>query len=156
MVTFEPADRDDAPALKRTLAAAFGVASVEDFGVEGVLPPGVADGSMVETAFEEQTMYAVRGGGDVVGGVIVEPRPAGEMYLQTLWVDPDRQRAGIGSRALAFLEAEYPDTTAWSLETPKRSERNRRFYEQHGYRVVEEQGVDGEAVVLLTYRKETA
>ena len=154
MVAFEPADPDDADALQRTLVAAFEGASLEDFGQPGVLPPGVADGSMVEAAFEDQTCYAIRDGDDVVGGIIVEPREAGEMYLQTLWVNPDRQRGGVGSAALAFLEAEHPDATAWTLETPKRSERNRAFYERHGYEVVKEEGVEGAAVVLLHYRKE--
>ena len=156
MVSFEPAEPDDAPGLKRTLAAAFEGASVEDFGVEGVLPPGGADGSMVDEAFEGQTMYAARDGGAVVGGIIVEPREGGEMYLQTLWVDPGRQRGGVGSRALGFLEDEHSDATAWTLETPKRSERNRRFYEQHGYEVGAEEAVEGADVVLLTYRKEPA
>lgn len=151
----ERADRADTAALQRTLLAAFEGASVEDFGVEGVLPPGVEDGSMVETAFDDQTIYAIRDEGAVVGGIIVEERPDDEMFLQTLWVDPDHQRKRLGSRAMAFLEARYPEATAWSLETPKRSERNRRFYEEHGYRVVDEQGEEPQ-VVLLTYRKEMA
>lgn len=153
MVTFDAANEGDAPSLKRTLFAAFNQASVEDFGVEGVLPPGVEDGSMVETAFEEQTIYAARSEEGIVGGIIVETRPSNEMFLQTLWVDPDYQRQQIGSLAMEFLEEQYPAATAWSLETPKRSERNRRFYERHGYRIVDEQGDDG-SVVLLTYRKE--
>ncbi len=154
MVTFDPADPDDAEALQRTLVAAFEGASVEDFGVEGVLPPGIEDGSMIEEAYDGQTMYAIRDGDAVVGGIIVEPREDGEMYLQTLWVDPDRQRGGVGSEALAFLEAEHPDATAWTLETPKLSERNRAFYERHGYEVAKEVGVEGTEVVLLNYRKE--
>lgn len=152
MVTFEAANRTDAPALKRTLFAAFDQASVQDFGVEGVLPPGVEDGSMVETAFDEQTMFAIRSEEGIIGGIIVEPRPSNEMFLQTLWVAPDHQRTQVGSRAMTFLEEQYPEVTAWSLETPKRSERNRRFYEQHGYRIVDEEG-DPDEVVLLTYRK---
>lgn len=152
MVTFEAANRADAPALKRTLFAAFDQASVQDFGVEGVLPPGVEDGSMVETAFDEQTMYAIRSEESIIGGIIVEPRPSNEMFLQTLWVAPDHQRTQVGSRAMTFLEEQYPEVTAWSLETPKRSEQNRRFYEQHGYRIVDEEG-DPDEVVLLTYRK---
>lgn len=126
---------------------------MQDFGVEGVLPPGVEDGSMVDTAFDEQTIHVVRDKEGIIGGIIVESRPSNEMFLQTLWVDPEHQRKQVGSRAMAFLEEQYPDVTAWSLETPKRSERNRRFYEQHGYRIVDEQGDEGE-VVLLTYRKE--
>lgn len=152
MVTFEAASEGDAPSLKRTLFAAFNQASLEDFGVEGVLPPGVEDGSMVETAFDEQTMFAIRSEEGIIGGIIVEPRPSNEMFLQTLWVAPDHQRTQVGSRAMTFLEEQYPEVTAWSLETPKRSERNRRFYEQHGYRIVDEEG-DPDEVVLLTYRK---
>ncbi|NIS31200.1 MAG: hypothetical protein GWO04_15215, partial [Actinobacteria bacterium] len=47
---------------------------MEDFGVEGVLPPGIEDGSMIEEAYDGQTMYAIRDGDAVVGGIIVEPR----------------------------------------------------------------------------------
>lgn len=155
MVAIEPARGADDAALKRTLLAAFEQASVEDFDVEGVVPPGVEDGSMVDAAYAEQTLYAIRTEGTVVGGIIVEARPDDEWFLQTLWVDPDHQRHGVGSRAMAFLEDQHPDATAWTLQTPKRSDRNRAFYEGHGFEVVEEHGVEGEEVVLLTYRKET-
>lgn len=156
MVAIEPARPADDEALKRTLVAAFGRASVEDFGVEGVLPPGVEDGSMIDTAYDEQTMYAIRDEDAIVGGIIVEERPADELYLQTLWVDPAVQRSGVGSEAMAFLEDAHPHAAAWTLETPKLSERNRQFYEGHGFEVVAEEGVEGEDVVLLTYRKELA
>lgn len=151
--TVEPAEPDDAARLKRTLHAAFAAASVEDFGIEGVLPPGVDDGTMIETALAEQTVYAIRDGGGVVGGIIVEPRADGEWFLQTLWIDPDHQRSGLGSEAMAFLESAHPEASSWTLETPAASGRNRAFYEGHGFEVVDRQGDEGE-VVLLTYRKE--
>lgn len=154
MVSIEHAGPEDTVELNRTLYEAFSEASVEDFGVEGVIPPGIDDGSMVETAFEDQTIYAIRDDDAVIGGIIVEERPADEMFLQTLWVDPEHQRRRVGSEAMAFLEDAHPDVVAWSLETPKVSDRNRRFYEKHGYRVVAETGVEGEEVVLLTYRKD--
>lgn len=154
MVSIEAADPDDTAELNRTLYDAFSQASVEDFGVEGVIPPGVDDGSMVETAFEEQIIYSIRDQHTLIGGIIVEERPPDEMFLQTLWIDPEHQRKQVGSEAMAFLEDTYPDVAAWSLETPKASDRNRRFYEKHGYRVVAEEGTEGEEVVLLTYRKE--
>jgi ribosomal protein S18 acetylase RimI-like enzyme len=154
MVSIEPADQADTAELNRTLFAAFSEASIEDFGVEGVIPPGVDDGSMVETAFEDQSIYSIRDADGIIGGIIVEERPSNEMFLQTLWVAPEHQRNQVGSQAMAFLEASYPDIEAWSLETPKASDRNRRFYEKHGYQVVAEAGTEGEDVVLLTYRKE--
>lgn len=154
MISIEPSDPEDTAELNRTLYDAFREASMEDFGVEGVIPPGVDDGSMVESAFEEQTIYTIRDENAVIGGIIVEDRSSDEMFLQTLWVESEHQRMGVGSEAMTFLEETYPDVAAWSLETPKASTRNRRFYEKHGYRVVAEDGTEGEQVVLLTYRKE--
>lgn len=154
MVSIETAAPEDTAGLNRTLLAAFNAASIDDFGVEGVIPPGVDDGSMVATAFEEQTIYSIRHEDRIIGGIIVEEREPNEMFLQTLWVDPEHQRMQVGSEAMAFLEEAYPDVAAWTLETPKASDRNRHFYEKHGYRIVGEEGTEGEDVVLLTYRKE--
>ncbi len=84
----------------------------------------------------EALVYRIEADGRTVGDIIARRRDAGVYYLRTLAVVPEMQGKGIGSAAIAFLEAEFPDATLWQLETPEGTPRNCRFYEMLGYRSV--------------------
>jgi GNAT superfamily N-acetyltransferase len=55
-------------------------------------------------------------------------------FIDQLFVDPDHQRAGVGTALLAWARGESPDGLA--LHTFRRNSRARRFYEKHGFRAV--------------------
>ncbi|MCH8906706.1 MAG: GNAT family N-acetyltransferase [Candidatus Heimdallarchaeota archaeon] len=153
MVSFETAVKSDKENLKKTLLLSFMEASKQDFGVDTVLPPGVKDGSQIENAFQKQTMYSIKDGRELIGGIIIELRESKEYYLQTLWIIPKYQSKKIGHKALEFIETNHPYAESWILETPKQSKRNIYFYEKNGYKKFDEKSFNDGKIVLVFYRK---
>ena len=96
-------------------------------------PPGYDSTDWQLTTAEAATAYLVIVVEDsVVGGVIVFGS-AGDYWLGRMFIDPDQQGRGIGTRAIAELEREFSDATRWSLETPPWNRRNHSFYQKVGY-----------------------
>ena len=52
-----------------------------------------------------------------------------------LFVEPLRQRQGIGGALLAAIEAQFAAAAVFELFTGSRSESNIRLYRRHGYAV---------------------
>ena len=52
-------------------------------------------------------------------------------YIDRLYVDPDHQRAGVGSRLLDHAKSVFPD--GLQLHTHQQNVRARNFYEKHGF-----------------------
>ena len=81
--------------------------------------------------------------------------PESHWYLWAIGVDPSSQGRGIGSRLLQpVLEQASADGTACYLETG--TERNIRFYEKHGFRVVSEGKVPKLAVPVWAMVRKAA
>lgn len=60
----------------------------------------------------------------------------GEMArISPIFVAPEYWRRGIGTRALNYMRAIYPDAARWSLSTLASCEANRAFYISLGYRL---------------------
>ena len=72
--------------------------------------------------------------GQPVGFVALGSR-AGATFLQHLYVHPEHQRDGIGSKLMAHAKAQRPN--GFRLWVFQRNEGARRFYEKHGLRLVE-------------------
>jgi ribosomal-protein-alanine N-acetyltransferase len=75
---------------------------------------------------------------EVVGYAGLCAYDAGESYVQTIGVVPDRQRAGIGTALLADLldEAGRRGCSRVDLEVRDGNEEAIRLYERHGFRRV--------------------
>ena len=56
-------------------------------------------------------------------------------YIDRLYVDPDHQRSGVGSRLLNKAKSIFP--CGLQLHTHQQNERARYFYEKHGFVAVE-------------------
>jgi ribosomal protein S18 acetylase RimI-like enzyme len=79
--------------------------------------------------------------------------PASHWYLWAIGVAPSSQGRGIGSRLLQpVLERANADGTACYLETGM--ERNIRFYEKHGFRVVGEETMPKKALPVWAMVRE--
>lgn len=154
MLTIKKSTTDDIQKLKETLLESFVQASIDDYGNETTLPPGVSDGSQIDNGLEEKTTFTLLWDQTIVGGIIVELKETKEHYLQTLWVSTAYQNKGIGKNAVTFLEENYPDAKSWILETPSEAKRNRRFYEKLGYQIIGEQTFENSPFVLINYKKE--
>ncbi|MCE7737603.1 MAG: GNAT family N-acetyltransferase [Candidatus Heimdallarchaeota archaeon] len=153
MLNIKKSINDDITELKKTVLESFVQASLEEFGNENTLPPGVKDGSMIIDGIEKKTSFTIFWENKIVGGIIIELREPENHYLQTLWISPDYQNKGIGILSIEFLETTYPEAISWNLETPRTSTKNRSFYENLGYKKIGEQTFEGTDFSLIEYKK---
>jgi GNAT superfamily N-acetyltransferase len=70
----------------------------------------------------------------IVGGFIVFPGRIREYYLGRIFIQPDSQNQGIGTRAMDFMFGEFPLAKSWTVDTPAWNQRTRHFYEKLGFR----------------------
>lgn len=68
------------------------------------------------------------------GGPFFEQLNAGEYYLQRVYVRPERQGQGIAAAAILLCEKEFADAKMFSVDFPEELEKNRRCYENAGFR----------------------
>jgi len=136
---FEPATESDIPEITRVMTRAFDDDSRRFRGVPRGGPPGYDTGDFLRKWMPEGTPYKVLEGDIVVGCFIVfQSYPeAGQNVLGTIFIDPDYQGRGIGSRSLQFVHDSFPAHT-WRLDTPGWATRNHHFYEKHDYRKIDE------------------
>jgi len=110
---------------------------------EGLLPMlerGSAD--VLKLVAEEET----------IGMVITVAKTPNARWLGCLCLLPAWQGRGYGRQALQMVEEAYPNVYQWGLDTPTLKQRNRRFYECAGYRVVGESEA-WEGFKLLVFEK---
>jgi GNAT superfamily N-acetyltransferase len=63
-------------------------------------------------------------------------------FIEHLFVDPERQGAGLGLRLLEKAQSCFPELSLWTFQQNLRA---RRFYEKHGFAaVMETDGADNE------------
>ncbi|MDE1992428.1 MAG: GNAT family N-acetyltransferase [Rhizobiaceae bacterium] len=80
--------------------------------------------------FKDCDVWGAEEGGRLVG-VIAFLRD----WIDQLYVLPDAQRRGIGSQLLEVAKSTYPKLSLWTFQ---RNAAARRFYEKHGFVVVDE------------------
>jgi GNAT superfamily N-acetyltransferase len=90
--------------------------------------------------------YKILADGRIVGGFIVRLRGYRYYEVVRIFVYPEFQNRGIGTRAFEFLWSEYPDVERWTLGTPAWNRRNRHFYKKVGFVEV---GEDRRGGILL-------
>ncbi|UHA74665.1 GNAT family N-acetyltransferase [Paenibacillus sp. 481] len=99
-------------------------------------PPGYDSLEMHRYLTRELDYYAiVLGGieGTIIGGISVESSGKRHARLDKIFIDPSYQGRGLGSKAIAFIESEFPAVEEWRLETSSRQINNHFFYEKAGY-----------------------
>ena len=148
----------DIPELTRAMTRAFDEDTRKYLGREKGGPPGYDDGKFFKKwlfSYDESRGHKVLADGRVVGGAIVWILPGGNNVLGTIFIDPDYQGKGVGTRAWQFIEKRYPETKSWKLGTPGYSVGNRYFYEHKcGFRKIKEEETDEHPGKTFTYRKE--
>lgn len=86
----------------------------------------------------EALCYEITLAGRVVGGLIVTRPGWDHFHIVRIWVEPDHQGRGVGSRALALLEASHQQARLWTVDAPAWAHRRRRFYHRNGFQVIRE------------------
>jgi len=141
-LAFREITQADLPELTRVMTHAFDDDAQRHLGVEKGGPPGYDNGEFFHQwlfPYEESKGYAILLEGQIVGGFIVWILPHGRNILGTIFVDPECQNRGIGTRAWEFIEQTYPESASWELGTPSYATSNHSFYEKCGFHKVREE-----------------
>ncbi len=81
--------------------------------------------------------YCIFLNGQLIGGVILWINKDQNNFLGNIFIDPDYENHGLGTKVWSTIEKMYPDTKIWSTETPIFSNRNHNFYvNKCGFHVV--------------------
>ncbi len=102
----------------------------------GRVAPDVAR-ARLRSQFRPERMQHLVVDGERVGYFTVEPRD-GELRLQHLYVTPSAQGRGVGAWTIDKIKTQGKPITLAAL----RESRANRFYQRHGFLVVEEQEFD--------------
>jgi RimJ/RimL family protein N-acetyltransferase len=152
MIRFEKARQEDA----RTLALVCGRAFDNDihYGAPGRGgPPGyksdvwqirmMSRGHYYKIILAEDSDQGLVRRDRIIGGFFVFQNSFGDCELGRIFIDPEYQNQGIGTQAMAFMEAAFPDAQRWTLGTPRWNLRTQHFYEKAGYVRIGTEGRDG-------------
>jgi GNAT superfamily N-acetyltransferase len=96
-------------------------------------PPGYDSAEWQERIMRVAEYYRILVDGQTVGGMIVFRKGPRAYQLGRVFVDPDWQNQGIGTRAFELLWKEYPLAKVWTLDTPAWNVRTRHFYGKLGF-----------------------
>jgi ribosomal protein S18 acetylase RimI-like enzyme len=153
MLTFEKIIETDIPELTAVMTRAFDDDSQKHLGKERGGPPDYDNGDFFRKwlfGYDESTGYKIIADDKIIGAFIVWILPDDQNILGTIFVDPAYQDQGVGTRAWQFIEATYPDTQSWTLETPVWATKNHHFYEKKcGFQKIKTEEDQ------IIYRKET-
>jgi GNAT superfamily N-acetyltransferase len=132
-LTFAEAAEKDIPELTKIMTRAFDDDAQKHLGLEKGGPEGYNNGDFFRTwllPYKESIGYKIVTEGKIIGCIIVWILETKENFLGTIFIDPEYQNQGVGTRTWQFIEKTYPDTRQWTLETPGWAVKNHYFYEQ--------------------------
>lgn len=104
---------------------------VTDYNIQ---PPGYSSIEMTTYMIKKLNYFKVIYDEAIVGGVIVTVSGKSYGRIDRIFIAPDYQGKGIGSKVINFIEKEFPTVRTWDLETSGKQINNHRFYEKMGYR----------------------
>jgi len=97
-------------------------------------PPGYQSADWQRRMMRMGSYYKILVDNRIVGGFIVFPGAIREYYLGRVFIHPDFQNQGIGTRAMSFMFDEFPLAKIWTVDTPAWNQRTGHFYEKLGFR----------------------
>jgi len=150
-IQIEPATAGDAETLTEVSRRAF--EHDVDYGSPDVCgPPGYDSPAWQRRMMKNGRYYKILENNRIVGGLILFRLKGEKAEFGRVFLEPDCQNRGIGSRALDFAESAFPDVKHWALDTPSWNLRNQHVYEKAGYAKVGEIEA-GDGFVLFKYEK---
>ncbi len=110
---------------------------------------------IIRTAFRlmdlhEGWVFKIMYRSKLVGGMVLSKEHRDSIAIRSLFIHPDHQNRGFGTRALRFLERKFPGMV-WVLQTPVWAERNIKFYLKNGYQITGK--IKPDSMELLTFEK---
>ena len=133
-IAIQIADVEDAEEITETCRKAF--VSDSEFGAPGSGgPPGYdsLDWNIDKIKNRYLRYYKILEGSTIVGGFIVGDRGPNYQVCERIWIDPDKMRKGMGTKAFNLIWKEYPSADLWVLGTPEWNTRTNPFYQNIGF-----------------------
>ncbi|OIU72623.1 GNAT family N-acetyltransferase [Rossellomorea aquimaris] len=98
-----------------------------------IQPPGYDSVKKNEYMISELEAFIISAGGKPSGGIFVTISGKSYGRIDRIFIHPDHQGKGIGSKAIKLIEERYPNVRIWHLETSAKQISNHYFYEKMGY-----------------------
>ena len=139
-VTIEKATSTDAEKLTEIMKRTFDeeakkwLPNHEDVFDYNIQPPGYSSIEMTKYMIRELEYFKVLQDNEIIGGIIITISGKSFGRIDRIFVDPNYQGKGIGSRVIHLVEEEFPNVRTWDLETSSKQINNHYFYEKMGYR----------------------
>jgi GNAT superfamily N-acetyltransferase len=105
--------------------------TVLDYNIQ---PPGYDSVKKNTYMISELEAFIISAGGKPAGGIFVTISGKSYGRIDRIFIHPEHQGRGIGSKAIELIEEEFPAVRNWHLETSARQKSNHHFYEKMGYR----------------------
>ncbi|MER1957304.1 MAG: GNAT family N-acetyltransferase [Solibacillus sp.] len=140
IITIEKASVTDAEQLTVILKRTFDeeankwLTSQENIMDFNILPPGYSSIEVTKYMIRELLFFKILYNQEIVGGIIITISGKNYGRIDRIFIDPNYQGKGIGSRAITLAEDQFPQVRIWDLETSSKQINNHYFYEKMGYR----------------------
>ena len=156
-LVYEVATKEDIPILTDIMTRTFDDDTQKHLGEPKGGPPGYDTGEFFHqwmVGRKESTWYKIILDEKVIGAFIVFIFDHGNNCLGTIFIDPEYQDKGIGSKTWRYIEENYPETKSWILDTPEWAKRNHHFYEKKcGFKKINERPEEGVGKLFI-FKKE--
>ncbi len=148
MIRFEKARLADAEELAEVSKRAFD--HDIHYGAPGPGgPPGYDSPAWQAKVMRFGDYYKILDGKRIIGGMVIMRRRAREYEVGRIFIAPEHQDQGIGTKAFEFLWEKYSLAKRWTLDTPAWNLRTRHFYEKVGFVEI---GKDSDGCILFERR----
>lgn len=134
MLEFIRATVDDLDAYMIAKIDAFS----DDFEQYGFGPSGYDNYEKEKYNILHYPTYKIVLDGTIIGGITCCEVSDGVFWLGGIYIQKQYQNIGIGTKAITFIESEFPNAKKWKLHTPYKNYRNHHFYEKVGYQKIGE------------------
>jgi len=144
----------DIPALTAVMTRSFDDDSQRFRGKPEGGPEGYNNGSFFRQWMRLDKFYKIILDDALIGAFIVfrDHPEKGTNRLGTIFLDPEYQNLGVGSRVMEYIHETFP-AKRWMLDTPEWHTRNHHFYEKLGYQKIGEQEEPHAGFTLRIYQK---
>ncbi len=154
---YEVATEEDIPILTDIMTRTFDDDTQKHLGELKGGPPGYDTGEFFQQWMIEQeksTGYKIILDDKIIGAFIVFISDLGKNILGTIFIDPDYQNKGIGTKTWKYIEEMYSGAISWILNTPGWAKRNHHFYEKKcGFKKIDERPEEGVGTLFI-FQKE--
>lgn len=99
--------------------------------------------------------FLIYADGKPVGALRAHRIEKNRYRIAPVFIIPESQGKGIGSKAMLLLETLIPEAEIWELEAILEEEKSCRFYERLGYKTTGRTEILKKNMTLVTYEKHT-